>query len=221
MPPPRDLESPYSVFWAPSQGTVRTGSRGPARAAARQAAKSSNTVGKVLKDQRFLDCLSITAATVASLSSRDEKGQNTVIANVGDNDITVDWSRMDPNITIQPHDNERIVLKFMADTKNWFSNNQDPQPWAVTYPADFVPANLDAIGRPGRLFYEQCTNLSNDWKNQVSAMGVEGGCCITYADSDCKPESWMFGMEKRQETHLRSKQHRVGVVYILGWIGWR
>ncbi|KAF2823988.1 hypothetical protein CC86DRAFT_409001 [Ophiobolus disseminans] len=192
--------------------TLRTGSRGPAKAGAKQAAKSSSTVGKILKDQRFLDCLSITAATAASLSSRDEKGQNTVIANVGDNNITVDWSRTDPGIRIQPRDDEQIVVKLMVNQKHWFSNNQDPRPWAGTYP--------DAIGRVGRLYYEQCTNLPNEWKNTVTAMGVDGGCCVAYADSDCKPESWMFGMNKRQDLKLKDKHNdNIESVWCTFWDG--
>ncbi|CAI6336689.1 unnamed protein product [Periconia digitata] len=175
--------------------TIRTGARGPAKAVAKQAAKSSNTVGKILKDKRFLDCLSVVASTAGSLSSRDENSKNTVIADVGDNDVSIDWSRKDPGIKIQPEDDKQIVVKLMTEAKNFFTNNQDPQPWAVTYP--------DAIIRPGRLYYEQCTNLPDDYKNQVSAIAVEGGCCIAYADSDCKPESWMFGMENREVLKLK------------------
>lgn len=179
---------------------LRTGGRARAADGAVKAAKGSGTVGKILKDQRFLDCLAAVPAIAANRGKtrRQDNGITTIRVN-GDT-ITLDPNApfYDPKIAPPEFDNRQIIVKGMIDTDG-IMNNVDPSAFAATYP--------DKIRRPGRLEYETCQQLPDELKNTVTAIAVEGGCCAWYADSDCKQSSWLFAMTNRSDYQLDGKHN--------------
>jgi hypothetical protein len=156
------------------------------------AAKNSGTVSKILKDKRFLDCLAIAPAAAAAATKRDGPAD---FFDVNELRVKVDWKAPNNNIKVPDwkYEDRQITVRLGTDTDNIFKEG-GAKDWASTYP--------DQINRPGRLLYETCQTIPDNFKNKVTAVETWGGCCAYYADNDCKGKSFMFSMTDREDWKL-------------------
>jgi hypothetical protein len=182
---------------------LRSGSRSRASSGAIKSAKNSNTVGKLLKDKKLLDCLAAAPALAGKLATKMRRqGSSTVeiiVSRPGASFIIDPNSPYyNPKIAPPEFDNRQIVVSGMVDTKN-LNNNVDASAFMATYP--------DKIGRPGRLEYETCQQLPGEYKNKLTAVAVDGGCCAWYADSNCNHNSFLFAMTNRSDYKLKGEDN--------------
>ncbi|KAH7395021.1 hypothetical protein DE146DRAFT_756900 [Phaeosphaeria sp. MPI-PUGE-AT-0046c] len=168
------------------------GSRPKAPSKSIDAAKNSGTVAKILKDKRFLDCLAV-APAAAKMVKRDDPPN---FFDVNDLRVKIDWNAKDNGFKIPDwkYEDRQITVRLGVDTDNIFKEG-GAKDWASTYP--------DRINRPGRLEYENCQVIPDEFKNKVTAVETWGGCCAYYKDNDCKNSSFMFTMTDREDWKLK------------------
>lgn len=171
------------------------GSRPKAPPKSIDAAKNSGMVAKIMKDKRFLDCLAVApaAAAAATKVKRDDPPN---FFDVNELRVKVDWNAPPNNFKIPSweYEDRQITVRLGVDTDNIFKEG-GAKDWASTYP--------DRINRPGRLEYENCQVIPDEFKNKVTAVETWGGCCAYYKDNDCKDTSFMFAMTDREDWKLK------------------
>ncbi|KAF2871772.1 hypothetical protein BDV95DRAFT_48992 [Massariosphaeria phaeospora] len=177
------------------------GSRPKAPPKSLEAAKKSGTVGKMIKDQRFLDCLAAAPALAVKARGRHKPADPPRSIDVNDYRVVIDWNapRNALKIPGEEFEDRQITVRLGADTDNKVTKNGGATDWASTYP--------DRIPRPGRLLYEDCQTIPDNLKNKVTAVETWGGCCSFYADNDCKESSYMFSMMDREDWKLDGKHN--------------
>lgn len=176
---------------------IKAGNR-PASAAAKDAAKQSSTVGKIMKDQRFLECVATTAGVAASAAAAEVAAKNVKDIAINDLHISIDWTRTDDH-SINPVPDEftdrtlTLVLGVNTDASD--------SAVLVTYPNEYR-------GYTNRINYETCmatkswSNGKEDYDNSVTDIEVWGGCCIFYDGQLCEAETAMFALQDREDGQL-------------------
>ncbi|KAF2279523.1 uncharacterized protein EI97DRAFT_439857 [Westerdykella ornata] len=187
--------------------SVRSGKTGKASAEAIKSARSSGTVGKILKDQRFLDCLAATPAVIAQQagkpSKRDDGGIVEILYPVDEYwNVSIKFDPTapyyDPKIPPPEFDDRHIELWGRNDAPGLFEAEIELLPLGVTYP--------DQVRRENRLLYETCMSVPTVG-NTLTAAAVVGGCCAFYADSDCNYGLFLFAMTNRTDLRLRGEDN--------------
>ncbi|RDL40703.1 uncharacterized protein BP5553_00682 [Venustampulla echinocandica] len=166
---------------------LKTGTRGLASTKALQAAKNSAVVQKILKHPGYVDCLATVGAVTAGITARDMKNVK-FDGKWGTYDV--DWSRQpDPSIkALPPGTNDKQISLYMAvDTDSSRGTTYE------TYHDGYV--------RVLRLYYEACQNMGWAYKNSVTHLNVQGGCCTFYDLDNCQNK--LFSMTNRQDGQLR------------------
>ncbi|KAH7138619.1 hypothetical protein B0J11DRAFT_574581 [Dendryphion nanum] len=181
---------------------IRTGNR-PASAGAKNAAKQSSTVGRIVKDQRFLECLAATAGIAATAALPEVPQKNVPDMAIGITHISIDWNRVDDgSIKAVPEQylDRTLTVALGLDT----DETKYVRQW-TTFPHEFR-------GLHWRLKYETCmatkdystgwSNRDEDFDNSVTDIEVWGGCCSFYDGQLCEPGSFMFSAQDREDGQL-------------------
>ncbi|PGH20075.1 hypothetical protein AJ80_03725 [Polytolypa hystricis UAMH7299] len=171
---------------------LKTGGRSAASGKAIQSAKSSTKVQKMLKEPRYLDCLSTAPAIMLSHAGLP---QNNKAFDGSSAEVDVDWSRKpDPKLKPLPEgtEDQRITLHFSDETDK--SHSAIP---LQTYHDSYI--------RAFRLYYEACQKPKAlyDLDNKITDVNTQGGCCAFYDGGNCEADTIMFAMTNRQDGKLR------------------
>lgn len=171
--------------------------RGPTKSTGKAASQSS-TVGKIFKNEKFLDCLASAIETGTSIiSERDSisprgiyiKGYEFVV----DPSLTPEQSRPAPK-TDKP-----ITIGYGVEEDDYDYS------WAQTF-------HSDDYYRQHRIPYEVCfppvTWVNMD--NKIVSLSVYGGCCSFYDGSNCEGNTHMFDMENREHGDIQGA-HRAAI----------
>ncbi|KAF2748133.1 hypothetical protein M011DRAFT_458033 [Sporormia fimetaria CBS 119925] len=173
-----------------------------------QGASKSGFVGKVLKDQRFRDCISATAgaAAAAGVAGVAQKSTEFILYD-GETPYVwnIDFSRKKEDIFPSPanaNGGKQIRVYDSTEEDGHFDPGGTGEHF--TY-SDYKPHR-------NRLQYERC-NAVKTWDasgftdNRISAIGVDNGCCAMYDDENCAGNSLLFTMANREDGNLKNKHN--------------
>ncbi|KAF2654194.1 hypothetical protein K491DRAFT_717366 [Lophiostoma macrostomum CBS 122681] len=206
--------------------SLRSGLQPKAAQAAVQGAKVSQMVQKILKDERFLQCLSATPALVG-----DAIAKTVSIASTPRNGTQHGNSTWHGDAPLYMNNTRRQATGIIAievahghisfnESATYYDPKIPPPDFdgrqiVVSGMIDtfniitnsdgvqpFAATYPDKIRRPGRLDYENCQQLPDPFLKTLTGVGVEGGCFGWYSDVDCKTDSFLFAMTNRSDNQL-------------------
>ncbi|PGH08069.1 hypothetical protein AJ79_06068 [Helicocarpus griseus UAMH5409] len=170
---------------------LKTGGRGKASSKALQKAKKSPAVQKMLKQQRYRDCL----------LTRARSGGTKAINKPFDGDkasVDVDWSRKKIKNKPLPKGTDGKKIQLWAGDKTDSSSKSSA---LSTYHDNYY--------RFDRLLYETCQKADDykDLNNRITDIRVQGGCCTFYDKDKCQKKTILFSMTDRQDGQLKGKHN--------------
>lgn len=173
-----------------------TGARKEPSKSAINAAKNSKTVQKILKDDRYLDCLTVAADAAASVAKKS------VTFYLPDYRFSIDWDRTEEESSPAPEGKAQggrssMTLQYSA-SEDLTGGNQ-----ASWYTYD------DSFWHRRRLPYELCQRVADSLDNKMTSVSVSGGCCAFYDDQSCQSDSFLFSVQDRQDGKLRGDDNDV------------
>ncbi|KAH8733427.1 hypothetical protein BGZ61DRAFT_528719 [Ilyonectria robusta] len=173
-----------------------TGARKKPSQSAINAAKNSKTVQKILKDDRYLDCLTVAADAAASVAKKS------VTFYLPDYRFSIDWDRTEEESSPAPEAKAQEGRSFMTlqySASEDLAGGNDPA--RCTY--------HDSFWHRRRLPYEVCQRVADGLDNKMTSVRVNGGCCAFYDDQSCQSDSFFFSVQNRQDGKLRSDDDNV------------
>lgn len=152
------------------------------------AAKNSKTAQKILKDDRYLDCLTAAADAAASVAKKS------VTFDLVDYRFSIDWDRTEEESSPAPEGKAqegRLFMTLQYSASEDLAGGNDP----ARYTYD------DRFWHRRRLPYEVCQRVADGLDNKMAS--VSGECCAFYDDQSCRSDSFLFSFQNRQDGKLR------------------
>ncbi|CAI6340276.1 unnamed protein product [Periconia digitata] len=169
-----------------------------------QAAKSSSTVKKILKDKTFQDCLKLAAKTVGKETLEDAKNAKRAGPpmkierfDTEEYSISIDMKAKRTYDYPSPEDLSSNAIVMIGDKKSDARGKDEPDMTLQTFPDNYV--------RPDRIPYEHCYNFKG-MNDNLKLLQTYGGTCSYYGSKDCK--KFLFSMTNREDGNLKGKDDK-------------